>query len=59
MKGVTFVYTHLLGKIRMAEKRRPLYAIIMKIDIESDWNTSIKDGSGVCILNLVYFWNNF
>ena len=53
------MYTHLLRKIRMAEKRRPLYAIIMKIDIESDWNTSIKDGSGVCILNLVYFWNNF
>ena len=48
---MTFLYTHLLRKIRMAEKRRPLYAIIVKIDIESDWNrwnsTSIKDGLGM------------
>ena len=42
------MYTHLLRKIRMAEKRRPLYAIIVKIDIESDWNsTSTKDGLGM------------
>ena len=31
----------------MAENRRPLYAIIVKIDIERDWNTSTKDGLGM------------
>ena len=46
-------------EIRMAENRRPLYAIIEKIDIES-WETGIYQlrMDRVCILNLLYFWKN-
>ena len=43
----------------MAENRRPLYAIIEKIDIES-WETGIYQlrMDRVCILNLLYFGKN-